>query len=163
MAQCKECGKSVSFFNSVGDLCAECHFNQLRALQGSPEPPPPEADNPDHEEPDLSGILLTTETASDLKVAERLGIVTAEVAVGMNLLVDLLAGFRDVFGGRSKSYQTALKNAREAVLQDLRQEAHLLGANAVIAVRLDYSEISGGAKSMLFLVASGTAVQLAKP
>jgi len=30
----------------------------------------------------------------------------------------------------------------------------------VIGVKLDYSEFSGGGKSMLFLVASGTAVKL---
>lgn len=41
-----------------------------------------------------------------------------------------------------------------------RQEAHALGAEAVVGVDLDYSEISGGGKSMLFLVASGTAVKL---
>jgi len=40
----------------------------------------------------------------------------------------------------------------------LKKEALLTGANAVIGVDLDYSEISGGGKSMLFLVASGTAV-----
>ena len=41
-----------------------------------------------------------------------------------------------------------------------RQEAHALGADAVVGIDLDYSEISGGGKSMLFLVASGTAVKL---
>jgi len=39
-------------------------------------------------------------------------------------------------------------------------EAMALGAHAVVGVDLDYSEISGGGKSMLFLVASGTAVTL---
>ena len=36
------------------------------------------------------------------------------------------------------------------------------GANAVIGVDLDYSEISAQGKSMLFLVASGTAVKVVK-
>jgi len=41
----------------------------------------------------------------------------------------------------------------------LRKEAFSLGANAVIGIDLDYSEISGGGKSgMLFIVISGTAV-----
>ena len=47
---------------------------------------------------------------------------------------------------------------RETCLSELKVEADQLGANAVIGVDLDYSEISGGGKSMLFLVASGTAV-----
>ena len=37
-----------------------------------------------------------------------------------------------------------------------------IGADAVIGVDLDYSEFSGGGKSMLFIVASGTAVKLKK-
>ena len=45
-------------------------------------------------------------------------------------------------------------------MSELKKEADNIGANAVIAVDLDYSEISGGGKSMLFLVASGTAVKV---
>lgn len=44
----------------------------------------------------------------------------------------------------------------------VRRQAHDLGANAVIGIDLDYSEFSGQGKSMLFLVASGTAVLLGK-
>ena len=105
---------------------------------------------------------MSTEAAPDLRVAQRLDIVTAEFAVGMGLLTDIFNAWRDVFGGRSKSYQNTLKDARKTVLQELRREAHALGADAVLGVTLDYSEISGGGKSMLFLVASGTAVRLAE-
>ena len=43
-------------------------------------------------------------------------------------------------------------------LTELRREALLVGANAVIGMNLAYNEISGDDKSMLFVVASGTAV-----
>lgn len=56
--------------------------------------------------------------------------------------------------------QQGLKEARTAALDELRAEALALGADAVVGIDLDYSEISGGGKSMLFLVASGTAVKL---
>ncbi|WP_434612121.1 YbjQ family protein [Tabrizicola sp. M-4] len=109
----------------------------------------------------IEGVMLTTEThAPDLRIAERLGIVTAECAFGMNLFKDIFAVGRDIFGGRAASIQNALKDARNTALDELRLEASKLGANAVIAVDLDYSEISGGGKSMLFLVATGTAVRL---
>lgn len=107
-------------------------------------------------------IILTTETAHNLPVAERLDIVTAEVVIGMHLFKDIAGVFRDVFGGRSKLMQEGLRDARKTALDELRREAHALGADAVVGVDLDYSEISGGGKSMLFLVASGTAVTLAK-
>ena len=78
----------------------------------------------------------------------------------MNIFKDFFAGVSDFFGGRNKSTQGVLKDARKTVLYELKKEAHLLGANAVIGVDLDYSEFSGGGKSMLFVVASGTAVIL---
>ena len=68
----------------------------------------------------------------------------------------------DFFGGRSESTQGVLRDARRTCLNELRKEAFSVGANAVIAVDLDYSEFSGKGKSMLFLVASGTAVTVEK-
>jgi len=55
-----------------------------------------------------------------------------------------------------------LRDSRRVCLTELRREALIAGANAVIGVDLDYSEISGDDKSMLFLVASGTAVVVEK-
>ena len=80
----------------------------------------------------------------------------------MNIFRDFFASMTDFFGGRSKSTQKVLKDARNVCLNELRREAYEIGANAVIAVDLDYSEFSGQGKSMLFLVANGTAVQVEK-
>lgn len=108
-------------------------------------------------------VILTTEPLlPDYRVVERLEIITAECVFGMNMFRDLFAGITDILGGRSKSSQKVLRDARRACLTELRREALIAGANAVIAVDLDYSEISGDEKSMLFLVASGTAVRVEK-
>jgi uncharacterized protein YbjQ (UPF0145 family) len=107
-----------------------------------------------------AGIILTTETAHNLPVTGRLGIVSAECVIGMHLFKDIAAAFRDTFGGRSQSMQDVLREARVTALDDLRREAYELGADAVVGIALNYNEISGGGKSMLFLVASGTAVNL---
>ena len=104
-------------------------------------------------------VVLTTETASNLKVLKRLDVITAECVYGMNIFKDILASLSDTFGGRNKSIQNTLRDARRTALTELRKEAYSLGANAVIGIDLDYSEISGGGKAgMLFIVASGTAV-----
>ena len=104
-------------------------------------------------------VILTTETASNLNVVQRLDVITAECAYGMNIFKDLFASISDIFGGRNKSIQNTLKDARKNVLAELQKEAFSLGANAVVGIDLDYSEISGGGKfGMLFIVASGTAV-----
>jgi uncharacterized protein YbjQ (UPF0145 family) len=162
MPACTDCGKNLRFYNSIDGRCPDCHFalrmRELEANAPAASATPGQDATP---EIDVSHIVLSTEAAPDLKVAERIDIVSAEFAVGMGLLTDIFNAWRDVFGGRSKSYQNALKDARRTVLDELRREAHAVGADAVLGVKLDYSEISGGGKSMLFLVASGTAVTLA--
>lgn len=108
-------------------------------------------------------IILTTEaTMSGYRVTQRIEIITAECVFGMNLFRDFFAGIRDIIGGRSKASQKVLRDSRKICLNELRREALLVGANAVIGVDLDYNEISGDDKSMLFLVASGTAVTVEK-
>ncbi|PKL87102.1 MAG: YbjQ family protein [Ignavibacteriae bacterium HGW-Ignavibacteriae-2] len=108
-------------------------------------------------------VLLTTETILyDYNIEKRVDVITAECVFGMNIFKDIFAGLSDAFGGRSQTTQNTLRQARETVLRELRIEALNLGANAVIGVDLDYSEFSGQGKSMLFLVASGTAVIIKK-
>ncbi|GGG82821.1 hypothetical protein GCM10011415_35780 [Salipiger pallidus] len=111
-------------------------------------------------ERDIAAILLTTETAPNLEILERIEIVTAECAFGMNIFKDLFAGVRDVIGGRSAAVQKTLRDSRRTALHELKKEAHAVGANAVIAVDLDYTELSA-AGNMVLLVASGTAVRIA--
>ena len=106
-------------------------------------------------------LILTTEFAMpEYRVTERLEVITAECVFGMNMFRDMFASIRDVFGGRSKASQKVLRDARRTCLTELRREALIAGADAVIGVDLDYSEISGDGKSMLMVVASGTAVKI---
>ncbi len=175
MASCKSCGKNFMFMFGLAGKCNACVDAEIAANQAAAEAAR-EAERADtiahggltkadRERAELAQqltrIVLTTEhSPSGVTVTERLGIVTAECVFGMHMFKDLFAVGRDIFGGRSETIQNTLKDARNTALEELRLEAHKLGANAVIAVDLDYSEISGGGKSMLFLVASGTAVKL---
>ncbi len=102
--------------------------------------------------------VTTTPRLEGYRVTQTLDIITAEYVGGVNVLRDILTNWTDVLGGRSGTMQNELRKARETCLSSLKLEADRIGANAVIGVDLDYSEISGGGKSMLFLVASGTAV-----
>jgi uncharacterized protein YbjQ (UPF0145 family) len=105
-------------------------------------------------------ILTTAPNLEGYRVVETLEIITAECVFGMNILRDVFAGLRDVFGGRSESSQKVLSDARKTCLKELKKEAAEIGAHAVIGVDLNYNEFSGGGKSMLFLVATGTAVKI---
>lgn len=108
----------------------------------------------------MDGITLTTANNIDGYRSTVIEIITAECAFGMNVFRDFFATVTDIVGGRSGSTQKVLQDARKTCLNELRREAARLGADGVIAVKLDYSEFSGAGKSMLFLVASGTAVKL---
>ena len=108
----------------------------------------------------INSIVLSTTPSIDGYSCEVVEIVTAECVYGMNIFRDVFAAVRDIVGGRSGGSQKLLRDARKTCLYELKCEADLVGANAVVGVKLDYSEFSGQGKSMLFLVASGTAVKL---
>ena len=105
-------------------------------------------------------VLTTADSVPRREITEVVEIVSAEVAVGMNIFKDILSAVRDVVGGRAGAVQGTLRDLRGQALEELRQEASRVGADAVVGVDLDYSEFSGGGRSMLFIVANGTAVRL---
>ena len=104
-------------------------------------------------------ILTTTTLVKGRPVASYLGIATGEVIVGANIFSDLFASVRDIVGGRSGAYESALRDARQQAFGELELEARDLGADAVIGIDIDY-EVLGKAGSMLMVTASGTAVKI---
>jgi uncharacterized protein YbjQ (UPF0145 family) len=101
--------------------------------------------------------VTTTPNIEGKRVTKYLGIVAGEAILGANLFKDLFAGIRDLVGGRSATYEKELQRARDIALEELRQRAQDLGANAVIGIDIDY-EIMGKENGMLMVSASGTAV-----
>lgn len=103
-------------------------------------------------------MITTTPTVEGRPIAEYLGVVTGEAIIGANIIKDIFAGIRDVVGGRSRSYENALRGAREEALREMAQEARARGGDAVVGVDLDY-EVLGRSGGMLMVSASGTAVR----
>ena len=104
-------------------------------------------------------LITTTNSVEGRQVTDYLGVVTGEVIVGANIFKDLFACIRDIVGGRSGAYESTLRDARTTALNELKEEARALGADAVIGIDLDY-EVLGQGGSMLMVSASGTAVKL---
>ena len=104
-------------------------------------------------------IMTTTTLVEGRPVAQYLGVVAGEAILGANIFRDVFAGLRDIVGGRSGSYETVLRQARAAAMQELQDEARRLGADAVIGIDFDYETVGQGG-SMLMAAASGTAVKL---
>lgn len=104
-------------------------------------------------------LLTTTNNIEGKRITQYYGIVTGETIIGANAFRDILASFRDFFGGRSGSYEKVLREAKDTALQEMTQEADARGANAVIGIDLDYETV-GESGSMLMVTASGTAVRV---
>jgi uncharacterized protein YbjQ (UPF0145 family) len=83
-------------------------------------------------------ILTTTPTIEGQPIRDYKGIVTGEVIVGANIFKDLFASVRDVVGGRSGSYESTLRDAREEAMRELEAEAKSRGATAVVGIDFDY-------------------------
>ena len=95
-------------------------------------------------------LLTTTNTIEGKQIVQYYGIVTGETIIGANLFKDFFAGIRDIVGGRAGSYESVLREAKDTALQELRERAMQLGANAVIGIDLDYETV-GANGSMLML------------
>jgi uncharacterized protein YbjQ (UPF0145 family) len=104
-------------------------------------------------------IITTTPNIEGKRITAYLGIVTGEAVLGANLFRDLFAGIRDIVGGRSGSYEKELRRARETAFEELQEAASRLGANAVVAVDIDY-EVLGEKNGMLMVSVSGTGVRV---
>jgi uncharacterized protein YbjQ (UPF0145 family) len=102
-------------------------------------------------------IISTTSTLDNRPIQQYLGVVNSQAIIGANIFKDFLGGLRDVFGGRSKTYEKVLEQAKEEALREMAEKAQALGANAVVGVDLDFETV-GSSGSMLMVIATGTAV-----
>ena len=103
-------------------------------------------------------IITTTNSIEGFTIDRYLGLVTGEVISGVNLIKDIGAGLRNLFGGRSQGYEEELLTARESAQRELVERAQRLGADAVVGVDLDYEVLGQG--DMLMVSMTGTAVAL---
>ncbi|GAB6180537.1 heavy metal-binding domain-containing protein [Desulfotomaculum defluvii] len=102
-------------------------------------------------------ILTTTGNIEGKTIRQYFGIVNGEAIMGANVVRDIFASITDIVGGRSGAYESKLAQAREIAMEEMKEHARRLGANAVIGVDLDYEVIREG---MLMVSASGTAVMI---
>lgn len=106
-------------------------------------------------------LVTTTDTIQNQAIETYLGVVTAEVVYGTNALRDIFAGIRDVIGGRTGSYEKVFEKGQQKAIEELKQRAAKLNADAVIGIEIDTGTISVDEKGVLLLItATGTAVKL---
>jgi uncharacterized protein YbjQ (UPF0145 family) len=104
-------------------------------------------------------IFSTTPNIEGKRITEYHGIVTGEAILGANIFKDIMAGIRDIVGGRSGAYEKAFRQARQIAFEEMEQQAAELGANAVVGIDID-TETVGSQGAMLMVSVNGTAVTI---
>ena len=144
MAKCKTCGKSIRAWMALGGACEDC-FSHLKKKEDAAESQlrrKEDAAERELAQQELDAIILTTETAPNLNIKSRVGIIMADADC---------------------AFDVAMVKNKDALLSNLKSEAHTIGANAVVGVTFNmietYSASIGIGKVNTFkLIAYGTAV-----
>ena len=100
-------------------------------------------------------IVTTTETIAGHRILETKGQVFGVVVRSRGVAGNLMAGLRSIVGGEIKEYTQMLEEARRHSIDRMIKNAQIMGANAVIMMRFDSSEMG---QTMSEVVAYGTAV-----
>jgi len=100
-------------------------------------------------------IVSTAPFIAGHRVAETKGQAFGLVVRSRGLTGNIVAGLRSLAGGEIHEYTQLLEDTRRQALDRLVNNATLMGANAVISMRFDSSEM---ASYMTEIVAYGTAV-----
>ena len=102
--------------------------------------------------------IFTTPILDGIKIKQYKGFVITRNVRAVNIVRDFFTSFRDIFGGRSTSYQEVMRMMQDDVIAEAKAEARRLGANAIVGFALDYDNIGSKNKSLLMASAKGTAV-----
>jgi uncharacterized protein YbjQ (UPF0145 family) len=131
---CSNCGKQMPDGSA---FCANCG-NDLRKVTSS-----------------QGMMLLTSNYASGYKIDRVLGLVYGITVRSRGIGGNIIAGLRTIAGGEINEYTEMAHQARQQALDRLADHAKSMGANAVISVMFDSTEIGN---TMDEIIAFGTAV-----
>ena len=104
-------------------------------------------------------LVVTTENVKGYMVREVKGEVFGLVVRSRGLVGNVVAGLRSLVGGEIHEYTSLLEDTRKQAVDRMVQNAQVMGANAIVMMRFDSSEIG---QTMSEIVAYGTAVVLEK-
>lgn len=102
-------------------------------------------------------LISTTSEIEGKNIKEYKGVVFGEVISRVNLFKDFTANIANITGGRAAAYEEGIINTRADAINEMINRAEKIGANAIIGLKVDY-ETMGESRSLLMVVASGTAV-----
>jgi len=103
-----------------------------------------------------TGMTTTAFELKDHKITKNLGIVRGITVRSRSIIGNIGAAIQALFGGNISIYTTLCEQARREAFEMMVKQAEELGANAVIGVRYDATEIASGITEV---ICYGTAVK----
>ncbi|MBS3140971.1 YbjQ family protein [Candidatus Woesearchaeota archaeon] len=104
-------------------------------------------------------MTSTTFQIEGYKIVKSLGVVRGIIVRSRSLIGNIGAGIQALFGGNITLYTSLCERARKDAFEMLIRHAEELGANAIIGIRYDATEIAGGITEV---ICYGTAVVVKK-
>lgn len=100
-------------------------------------------------------LTTTTFSLDGYRVTRSLGVVRGIIVRSRSVLGNIGAGFQTLFGGNISLYTNLCEQTRSEAFALMLKHAQQLGANAVIGIRYDATEVMAGVTEVLCY---GTAV-----
>ena len=100
-------------------------------------------------------LITNIETVPGRTIVRHLGLVQGSTVRAKHVGRDIMAGLKNIVGGELKGYTELLNEARDEALRRMAEQAHRVGANAVVNVRFSTASVAAGAAEIF---AYGTAV-----
>jgi uncharacterized protein YbjQ (UPF0145 family) len=99
----------------------------------------------------MSNSLLTTTAFSfeGYRTSRHLGLVRGIIVRSRSIVGNIGAALQTIVGGNISIYTNLCERARQDAFNEMCQHAAALGANAVIGVRYDATEIGAGITEVL--------------
>ena len=102
-------------------------------------------------------MITNLEIIPGKRIVKHMGLVQGSSVRAKHVGRDIMAGFKNIFGGELKGYTELLQESREEAVERMKEPARAVGANAVLNVRFSTSSVAVGAAE---LFAYGSAVVL---
>jgi uncharacterized protein YbjQ (UPF0145 family) len=100
-------------------------------------------------------IVASSSTIAGKRVVKTLGLVRGNTIRARHIGKDIVAVFKNIFGGEIEEYTKLMAESREQAIDRMIAKAGELGANAIVDVRFSTSYIMANAAEILVF---GTAV-----
>ncbi|MBA2395623.1 MAG: YbjQ family protein [Ktedonobacteraceae bacterium] len=108
--------------------------------------------------PNIHNFVTTGFEINGYRIVRNFGLVRGIIVRSRSVVGNIGAGFQQIFGGNITIYTELCEQARNEAYELMIQHAQQMGANAIIGVRYDATEITQGVSEVLCY---GTAVTVA--